>query len=194
MITVLQNVYHVVINVLTVKSTLANVLNVLKTECQILHLAHVMMDGMNPMENVKNVLSDVKNVPFKLKIVILVLLTESLPQLVDVHLDIMMITHLLNAHYVNTLVSLVLHMMYVPNVNLVEFKFQTVNVQLDNGMMVLLNVKYVHSNVQPVKMMLKTVTLVPVTELMLHFVIVHLVKVTMKLLMKLGAQNVLHNV
>jgi hypothetical protein len=61
-------------------------------------------------------------------------------------------------------------------------------------MMVLLNVNHVHTNVLVVLKMLTIVTLVPKTESMLHIVIVHSKMVTMKLLVKLIAQNVPHNV
>jgi hypothetical protein len=95
-----------------------------------LHPVHVMMDGMNPMENAKNVLSDVKNVPSKLTIVTLVPKTESLHQLVDAHLVIMMIIPSLSVHLVLTNVSLVLNQnITVSNVNLVDFKLHLVIVQ-----------------------------------------------------------------
>jgi hypothetical protein len=102
MITVLQPVYHVPLNVKLVKPPPVTVLNVPLKEFKMLHLVHVHPVCSNPTVPVTTVLSDVPNVPSLKKIVNLVLPTESTPQPVPVHPDSMTTWPMPNVHNVPT--------------------------------------------------------------------------------------------
>jgi len=87
-----KNVNNVLHNVLNVKPMLTTVSFVLLTESNLHQLVHVHPEKLILVVYVLFVTGDVLNVMVLLPIVILVLITESLPQLVSVQMELMKLT------------------------------------------------------------------------------------------------------
>lgn len=146
------------------------------------------------------VTSNVKNVKSKLIIVLLVLVTEFLNQFVTVQPELNKILKKLSVQNVTNIVSLVLELQKtVYNVLIPDITHQSVHLfhkepnllKLWISQLVLLLLSLVKLNVSLVISPLEIVSLVMLTELMLHYV--HVTSVIMKTLMK-SVKNVQSNV
>lgn len=193
MITV-NNVNHVVVNVLIVSILPVTVLNVLKKELTLLQDVHVLVENMKLKESVKFVPTDVNSVKTKLITVTHVPLTEKTNQPVLVLTIPMMMAPMLIVQIVTTDVKPVpTKLILVKFVKTEELITHNVTVQLENMMMELPNVNLVKCNVTLVKPLLITVLNVKKTEDLPQLVIVHSVKDISKSKDKLTVHHVPNN-